>query len=134
MFKKIKPTEILLLIAAVACFTVFASDYLRDAYGADSVELKTAERSAKSRLYAPPESSEPESGVPGRAVLDEEKININTASAAELATLPGIGEVRARAIIDFREKIGGFSSVSQLLLVDGIGEKTYEKIKDLCTV
>lgn len=54
-------------------------------------------------------------------------ININTASVSELITLDGIGETRAKAIIEYREANGGFKSVDELTKVSGIGEKTLEK-------
>lgn len=57
-------------------------------------------------------------------------ININTASSSELQSLTGIGEVKAGAIIEYREQNGGFSSVDELINVKGIGEKTLEKIRD----
>lgn len=62
------------------------------------------------------------------------KIELNTAGAAELEELPGIGEVLSQRIIDYREANGGFSAVEELLDIDGIGEKTYEKIKDFVEV
>lgn len=55
------------------------------------------------------------------------KININTASLSELMTLDGIGETRAKAIIEYRDAHGNFSSIDDLVLVSGIGEKTLEK-------
>jgi comEA protein len=63
-----------------------------------------------------------------------EKININTASQAELQKLPRIGEVVAQRIIDFREKNGKFKKIEELMKVRGIGEKTFENIKDRITV
>jgi len=63
-----------------------------------------------------------------------ELININTASLEELDTLPGIGEVKAQAIIDYREANGFFSSIGEIVNVSGIGAVTYENIKDLITV
>jgi len=57
-------------------------------------------------------------------------VNINTADAAELQTLSGVGEVTAAAIIEERESNGAFSSVEDIMRVSGIGEKKYEKIKD----
>ncbi len=56
-------------------------------------------------------------------------VNINTASAAELALLPGIGESKASAIVSTRKARGGFSSVDDLLAVKGIGEVALEKIR-----
>jgi competence protein ComEA len=61
-------------------------------------------------------------------------VNVNTASAEELETLPGIGEVTAQAIIDHRTENGPFTSVDQLLDVTGIGDVTLENIRDLVTV
>lgn len=62
------------------------------------------------------------------------KVNINRADKAELMTLTGIGETRAEAILAYREQTGGFSSAEELMQVDGIKEKTYEKLKDQITV
>lgn len=55
------------------------------------------------------------------------KININTATVYELMTLDGIGEVKAKAIVEYREKNGYFKSINDITLVKGIGEKTLEK-------
>ena len=60
----------------------------------------------------------------------EEKINVNTAPAAELEELYGIGEVKAQAIVEWREAHGPFTYPEDLLAVPGIGEKTLEKIRD----
>ena len=61
-------------------------------------------------------------------------MNVNTATAIDLETLPGVGEVIAQAIIDYRTQNGPFSSVDQLLDVTGIGDATLENIRELVTV
>ena len=62
------------------------------------------------------------------------KISLNKASLDELMTLDGIGEKKAQAIIDYRNKNNGFKKVEEILEVDGIGSATYEKIKDRLTL
>ena len=64
---------------------------------------------------------------------DSGLININTASADELKTLSGIGDVTAEKIIEYRSSTA-FKSKEDIMSVDGIGSKTYEKIKDDITV
>lgn len=58
------------------------------------------------------------------------KVNINTADIAQLCTLSGIGESRARDIIAYREANGGFQSPEEIMNVSGIKEATFQKIKD----
>ncbi|WP_296559451.1 helix-hairpin-helix domain-containing protein [uncultured Acetobacterium sp.] len=62
------------------------------------------------------------------------KININTASQEELKSLPGIGDVIAGAIIDYREKNGGFKQLEELKNVTRIGDKIYEGLSDSITL
>lgn len=61
---------------------------------------------------------------------DDGKISINDSDISKLKEIPGIGEVKANSIILYREKNNGFKSIEELKNVDGIGEKTFEKIKD----
>lgn len=63
-----------------------------------------------------------------------EKVNLNTASAAELTALPGIGEVLAGRIVDYREAHGAFSSLEELDGVKGIGEGRINAIRDYVTL
>jgi competence protein ComEA len=63
-----------------------------------------------------------------------ELININTASVAELDTLPGIGPTLAQRIIDYREQNGPFISIEDIIDVPGIGAGNFERFKDMITV
>ena len=67
-------------------------------------------------------------------VADTRPININTASAAELASLKGIGEVKAQAIVSHREKNGSFKSIDDLKAVSGIGDKLMEQLRPQITI
>ena len=61
-------------------------------------------------------------------------VNLNTADQVTLETLPGVGPVTAQAILDWRADNGAFTSVDELLEVDGIGEVTLDELRDLVTV
>jgi competence protein ComEA len=61
-------------------------------------------------------------------------ININYCTAEELIELPGIGQTRAEAIIDYREQNGNFEVIEDIMNVSGIGQAIYEGIKDKITV
>lgn len=62
------------------------------------------------------------------------KVNINTATQAQLETLPGIGESTALKIINYRKEKGKFSKIEDIKKVTGIGESKYNKLKNLITV
>ena len=62
------------------------------------------------------------------------RIDLNTASEEDLKTLPGIGEVKARAIVGYRERNGPFQSIEDIIQVNGIGPAIYEGIRDLVRV
>ena len=61
------------------------------------------------------------------------KLNVNTATAQQFATLPGVGEKLATRIVDYRQKSGGFKSVNELMNVQGIGEKNFAKLQQYLT-
>ncbi|MFN4196405.1 MAG: ComEA family DNA-binding protein [Caldimicrobium sp.] len=63
-------------------------------------------------------------------IYSQDKIDLNKANLDQLKALPGIGEVTAKAIIELREKKGGFKSIEELKEVKGIGEKKLEVLKN----
>ena len=62
------------------------------------------------------------------------KINLNTAGFDDFLRLPGIGKVKAKSILDYREKKGRFERIEEIMNVPGIGKKTFERIKDMIFV
>lgn len=78
----------------------------------------------------PGDSRSPEESLP----LMQYPIDINTASQAELESLPDIGPAIAADIISYREQNGAFNSIEEIENVPGIGPKTFESIKELITV
>ena len=86
-------------------------------------------------LRSPLRTVYPQDGV--AVYLEEmtgERLDLNTADETALASLPGIGTVKAHAITEYRDSCGGFTSVEQLLEVPGIGPATLEKLQELVTV
>lgn len=70
-----------------------------------------------------------------RALIREpQKVNINTATLRELDTLPRIGPVLARRIIDYRQMHGSFQAIEEIVKIKGIGEKTFDKLSGLITI
>ena len=67
--------------------------------------------------------------APSPAVL-----NLNTATVAQLESLPGIGRATAERIVEYRQKSGGFKKIEELMNVRGVGEKSFLKLKPLITV
>lgn len=85
-------------------------------------------------VVTPPQVPAPER-QPGNLELPAEgPVNLNNASAEQLMTLPGIGEVKAQAIIAYREQHNGFKTIEELMEVSGFGEATFERLKDSITV
>lgn len=90
------------------------------------------------QIYVPETGEFPESGERYAADSCSAEtgglVNLNAATLEELMSLPGIGEVKANNILQYRQEHGSYSSVEELLNVSGIGEATYAQLKDLVTV
>jgi len=68
------------------------------------------------------------------AIKTVSTVNLNTATAEQLETLPGIGRRTAERILEHRQKSGGFKKIEELMNVRGIGEKSFLKLKPMITV
>ena len=111
--------KIVLIIALICVGVLFAFKAISMQAQPDKVITYTVNNSAGSTVS--PESL-------------SEKVNINTADKERLTALKGIGESKAEAIISYREANGPFGDITDIMKVDGIGQKTFENIKDMICV
>ena len=133
-----KKAHLWILVTATLVFTIFTAGFFlgrnqrKDALVVSvpaemqTVPKETAAIDSESIAALPPAVAAVMRNTPAT-------ININTASKDELTTLPGIGDVLAQRIINYRTQNGGFLSVEELMNVDGIGEKRFEDLKDQIT-
>ena len=119
-----------IVLGLTAAFLVVTGGYFV------SGQLGEAEYQVTVSKQAPAVSAslpEVEDGYPD-SLLEGEVIDLNTASVADLTRLPGIGEKRAQAIVDYRESSGPFQSGEELTEVKGIGEGILAQVYDYVTV
>jgi competence protein ComEA len=83
---------------------------------------------------AAPAGQAPPRSTPAAKASASAPLNLNSATVAQLETLPGIGKSTAERILEYRDKSGGFKKVEDLMNVRGIGEKNFLKLKPLVTV
>ena len=116
---------------------------LQDAVGAaggltreaDQERVNMATRLRDGERYHIPRQGEAPTTAPGPVAPPASTlVNLNTASAEQLATLPGIGATRAEAIVAYRQQHGPFQRVDDLLAVSGIGPATLDRLRSLVTV
>ena len=87
-----------------------------------------------SPLFAQTDAAAAKTPKPAVAAASTQVINLNTATAIQIATLPGIGPKTADLIVQYRQKNGNFKKVEEIMNVRGIGEKTFLKLKSRITV
>lgn len=98
---------------------------------ADTFSLNRAQRLTDGQQIVVPKVGEPAAALPGEG---SGGVSLNSASASELTSLPGVGAATAAAIISHRESRGGFGAVEELLDVKGIGPAKFEALKDQVTL
>lgn len=79
-------------------------------------------------------SAKPSVVQPSETSLRRQCVNLNTATAEELERLPGIGEVMARKVIEYREQNGPFRHPEEIIIIDGFSERKYRAIADVICV
>lgn len=118
---------VLTVITVLLCLTIVTVNYIEYTNGRQLVSTDISN-----------ESTDTYSVIIERSTSETDEpqtININTATAGELADfLPGIGKTKSENIVAYRDAIGGFKSVDELIEVSGIGEATLESIRGYCRV
>ena len=114
-----------------ALFPITALTLLLSALPAPTLaQSKTPAAAPQTKAAAAPQTRSRSSAKPATGAV----VNINTASAVEIATLPGIGAKTAARIVEYRQKNGPFKKVEELMNVRGVGEKNFLKLKAQITV
>ena len=138
--KKYKTANICLIALIFALLIFFVGQRYIERNSTDNISIFSPLTESSTAVSETENSSNTtataETAIPENTTITAEAslININTATADELQTLEGIGEIKAKRIIEYRETYGKFSSKRDILKISGIGEKTFEKIKDKITV
>lgn len=136
---KMKPHEKIIVIISLICLAVLLvyrlvevkpRKVIRVGYSVSSAASVSADSNGAGSASVASGTGEAVSSAASIGGL----ININTATAEELTALDGIGQKRAEAIVAYRSENGAFAAVEDIKNVSGIGDATFEKIKDSITV
>ena len=100
----------------------------------NDVDKVKEETTTESVTKTPEEGSSPANEISSEQKKETTSVNINESSIEELTTISGIGESKAKAIIEYRTANGPFKSVEDIKNVSGIGDKLYDKIKAYITI
>ena len=126
-----KKPKVHILVAVTLIYAAFTCGlYLGRSYGAAPVTVSVS----PAMQSLPPETTVPVEEPTEETVGITFPININLAGKEELMALPGIGDVLAQRILDYREESGSFTHVEQLMNVEGIGKKRMEEMLELITI
>lgn len=139
----LKKAEVAAILVTLLCMSFTAGYFIGRSSGSHVITVSALDTAPST----PPATSPPTSASVGLVSESHvssspaasppavsSKLDINTASLDALVSLPGIGNVLARNIIDFRTKNGPFKIIDDIKNVDGIGDKKFSAIKDLITV
>lgn len=96
-----------------------------------AIQISSSTEAATNRAKSPTAVSK---GSDNSATAVSYPINLNTATVEELVSIDGLGESRASAIIEYRDYLGGYTSVEQIKEISGIGDATYAKLAPYLTV
>lgn len=115
-----------------------AEDFPEPEKEAAKTETQATETETKTEATKTETVSEPETEIPvlasGESGSADGKIDLNTAGLEELMTLNGVGETRAKAIVEYRSQNGAFTKIEDIMQIPGIKEGIFSKIKDQITV
>ncbi len=137
---KLSNVEKFLLILTAAFVAFLSGLYVGRNMAADTITIHTENTGAAQSSVSESADADVEAETTSNqetaenTTSSENKINLNTASAAELSILPGIGEVLAERIVAYRREHGTFTAVEEVMNVSGIGETKFEAMKDYITV
>jgi competence protein ComEA len=121
----------LILGVLVVCLAVLA---IRWSLLADRVPLSPLPSTAAAQARQAAGDDQPDEAQPALPTAEGRRLDLNEASAADLMRLPGIGEVLAARIVEYRERCGPFRRVADLVEVEGIGESKMAAVEELVYV